>query len=486
MRNKYVAVDLGAESGRVMLGELSDSGIALTEIHRFPNLQIRIHHEKGETLHWDILRLWHEIKTGLAKVSHLADQIAGIGVDVWGVDFALLDANGALVGNPVCYRDARTQGMVDAVFAKLPREKIYAITGIQTMALNTLFQLASLSVGNKGAPSPQLEITRRILFLPDLFTYWLCGTMATEYTIASTSQMLDARTRRWSPEIFAAINLDPALFPPIDMPGKKLSVRGNVLPSANEKLAAARVPVIAVGSHDTASAVVAVPGDSAKGDWRYLSSGTWSLLGAEVDQPVRTEKAAAYNITNEGGVGGKIRLLKNISGLYLLQECRRDWAGRGQEFDYAMLTALAEKAGPQGTILDLDEPGFSTPGDMPAKIAAHCAKRGITAPGDPGQFTRVILESLAASYAKVRTMLEEITAKRFTPLHIVGGGSQNHLINHLAADATGLPVLAGPVEATALGNVLTQALTVGALSSLQDARTLVARSAGIRRFDPKR
>jgi len=231
--------------------------------------------------------------------------------------------------------------------------------------------------------------------------------------------------------------------------------------------------------------VVAVPGDSAKGDWLYLSSGTWSLLGAEVEQPVLTDKAAAYNITNEGGVGGKIRLLKNISGLYLLQECRRDWAGRGQEFDYASLTAMAEKAGPQGTLLDLDDPAFSSPGDMPQKIVVHCVKRGISAPRDPGQFTRVILESLAASYARVRGMLEEITGKTFSTLHIVGGGSQNHLLNQLAANAIGLPVLAGPVEATALGNVLTQALSTGALSSLQKARGLVAKSAGIKRFEPE-
>jgi rhamnulokinase len=402
-------------------------------------------------------------------------------VDVWGVDFALLDENGALLGNPVCYRDARTNGMVDAVFAKLSQQAIYGITGIQTMALNTLFQLASLSYGN----SPQLKCAKMILFLPDLLTYWLSGVMATEYTIASTSQMLDARTRRWSPEVFGALGVEMGLFPPLDMPGKKTSVRGTVLASANEKLAAAKVPVIAVGSHDTASAVVAVPADAGKGDWLFLSSGTWSLLGAEVDQPVLTEKAAEYNVTNEGGVGGKIRLLKNIAGLYLLQECRREWSRQGTAYDYATLTGMAEKAGPQGVILDLDDPVFSTPGEMPQKIAAHCRRRGLAVPGDAGQLTRVILESLAATYAKVRRMLEEITGKRFGTLHIVGGGSQNHLLNQLAADATGLPVLAGPVEATAMGNILTQAITTGALGSVGEARALVGRSAGIRRFEPR-
>jgi rhamnulokinase len=478
----YVAVDLGAESGRVMLGELSENGLKLTELHRFPNVQIKVPHTGGETLHWDILRLWHEIKTGLAKAADAAGEISGVGVDVWGVDFALLDETGALVGNPVCYRDPRTNGMVDAVFAKLSKEKIYSITGIQTMALNTLFQLASLSFGN----SPQLKAAKHILFLPDLLMYWLSGTMATEYTIASTSQMLDARTRTWSAQVFEAIGVDSGLFPPIDMPGRKTSVRGTVLASANEKLAAKKVPVIAVGSHDTASAIVAVPADMSKGDWLYLSSGTWSLLGAEVDQPVLTPKAAEYNITNEGGVGGKIRLLKNIAGLYLLQECRREWARQGTEYDYGTLTALAEKAGPQKVILDLEDPAFSTPGDMPNKIQAQLARRGLGAlPADAGVFARVILESLAASYSKVRGMLEEVTGKRFTALHIVGGGSQNNLLNQLAAKATGLPVFAGPVEATALGNILTQAISTGAIPSLQEARALVAKSAGIKRFEPQ-
>ena len=484
MAKKYIAIDLGAESGRVMVGGLSDAGIALTEVHRYPNLQIRVPHEQGETLHWDILRLWHEIKTGLAKAAaeHGTD-FAGVGVDVWGVDFALLDETGALVANPVCYRDPRTDGMVDAVFARLGKDHIYAATGIQTMALNTLFQLASLSL--KGGGSPQLKAARRILFLPDLLTYWLCGKMGTEYTIASTSQMLDARTRQWSPAVLAAIGIDPALFPPIDMPGERSSVRGGLLPSAAEKLAG--TPVVAVGSHDTASAVVAVPADEqAAGGWLYLSSGTWSLLGAEVDAPVLTEAAGRYNVTNEGGVGGKIRLLKNIAGLFLLQECRREWARQGTEYDYGTLTKLAEAASAHGTILDLDDPAFSTVGDMPNKIAAHCQRRGLRAPTSPGEFTRVILESLAATYAKVARMLEELTGRKYTRLHIVGGGSQNQLLNQLAADATGMTVLAGPVEATALGNIITQAVSTGALPSIAAGRALVAKSLAAKPFLPRK
>ncbi len=485
MSHKYIAIDFGAESGRVMLGELSDTGIALTEMHRFPNIQIKLTYEKGETLHWDILRLWHEVTTGLAKVAAANHQVEGVAVDVWGVDFALLDDTGALIGNPVCYRDPRTDGMVDAVFAKLPKEKIYGITGIQTMALNTLFQLAALSYKK----SPQLPRAKHILFLPDLFSYWLSGTMATDYTIASTAQMLDARTRAWSPEVLAAIGIDPNLFPPIQMPGERSSIRGTLLANANEKLAAqggGGVKVISVGSHDTASAVAAVPADEARGDWLYLSSGTWSLLGAEVDQPVLTAKAGEYNVTNEGGIGGKIRLLKNIAGLFLLQECRREWTRQGTEYDYATLTQMAEAAPAKLAVLDMNDPAFATTGDMPNKITAHCRRSNQKAPSTPGEFARVILESLAVSYAKVTRMLEEITSKKFKVLHIVGGGCQNNLLNQMAADATGMTVLAGPVEATALGNIMTQAVTTGALESIAAGRALVRRSVGVKTFEPRR
>jgi rhamnulokinase len=481
MSHKYLAVDLGAESGRVMLGELSEGGIALTELHRFPNVQIKLTHERGETMHWDILRLWHEIKTGLAKAAAENHAIEGVGVDVWGVDFALLDEAGALVGNPVCYRDPRTDGMVEAVFARLSQARIYGITGIQTMALNTLFQLAALALKK----SPQLPPAKHILFLPDLFSYWLSGKMGTEYTIASTSQMLDARSRAWSTEVLGAIGIDPALFPPIQMPGERASIRGTLLANANEKLAAQGVKVIAVGSHDTASAVAAVPADESRGDWLYLSSGTWSLLGAEVDQPVLTPKAVQYNVTNEGGIGGKIRLLKNIAGLFLLQECRREWARQGTEYDYAALTKLAEAAPCQLAILDMNDPAFATTGDMPNKIIAHCRRSNQKAPGTPGEFARVILESLGVSYAKVARMLEELTGRSFKALHIVGGGSQNNLLNQLAADATGMTVQAGPVEATALGNVMAQAITTGALDSMAAGRALVRRTASVKTFEPR-
>jgi rhamnulokinase len=484
MSHQYIAIDLGAESGRVMLGELSASGIALTEVHRFPNLQIKLPHGvdgEAETMHWDILRLWHEIKTGLAKIASDNHHVEGVAVDVWGVDFAFLDETAQLVGNPVCYRDPRTDGMVDAVFARLPKETIYAATGIQTMALNTLFQLAALSYKK----SPQLARAKHILFLPDLFSYWLSGKMGTEYTIASTSQMLDARSRAWSSEVLGAIGIDAGLFPPLQMPGERKSIRGTLLASANETLATQGVKVIAAGSHDTASAVAAVPADQTRGDWLYLSSGTWSLLGAEVDEPVLTAKAAEYNVTNEGGIGGKIRLLKNIAGLFLLQECRGEWARQGNEYDYATLTGLAEQAAPKMAVLDMNDPAFSTTGDMPNKILAHCRRTNQKCPATPGEFARVILESLAHSYAIVARMLEELTGKKFKTLHIVGGGSRNNLLDQLAADATGMTVLAGPVEATALGNILTQAVTLGHLDSLAAGRELVRRTASVKIFEPR-
>jgi sugar (pentulose or hexulose) kinase len=485
--NNYIAIDLGAESGRVMLGTLTEAGIALGEVHRFANLQLQVPTKNPNgSLHWDLLRLWHEIKVGLGKAAAACppDSVAGIGVDTWGVDFGLLDNGGNLLGNPVCYRDPRSIPLPEAVFRKISQQKIYSITGIQTMHFNTLFQLAALAFAN----SPQLAAASHVLFLPDLINYWLTGRMFTEYTIASTSQMLDAKTREFSPEILAALNISPALFPRLDMPAESGSIRGLVLPTASEQLAADKTPVIAVASHDTASAVAAVPADSSRGDgggWLYLSSGTWSLLGAEVDEPVLTEKAAGYNITNEGGIGGKIRLLKNIAGLWLLQECRREWLRQGNDLDYTSLTRLAAGAPAHLASLNVDDPVFAQPGNMPEKIAAQCRATGQKCPKTPGEFTRVILESLAGTYAKVARMLEEVTGKKFKTLHIVGGGSQNDLLNQLAANATGMTVLAGPVEATALGNILAQAITTRALPNLAAGRALIAKSVNLRTFTPQ-
>ncbi len=470
----YIAVDLGATSGRVIVGSVDEQRIALKEVHRFPNNPVRL----GAALHWDILRLWDDIQAGIGKAT-AAYPISGIAVDTWGVDFGLLADDGTLLGNPHCYRDARTEGMPQKVFAKLSREKIFSIAGNQTMELNTLFQVAALRQNN----SAELRLAKTLLFIPDLIAYWLTGEKRNEYTIASTSQMLDARQRTWSSEILTAIGVSPEIFPPMIFPGSAQSIIGKVQPAVGNPINATDIPVIAVGSHDTASAVAAVPGQG--DDWLYLSSGTWSLLGALLDQPVLTKRAAEFNVTNEGGVGGKIRLLKNISGLWLLEECKRAWAAGGQDYDHTALVRMARQAPAGIAVLDPDDPPFSTPGDMPAKIEAYCQRTGQRTPQSPGEFTRIILESLAIRYATTRDMIEELTGQRYRRLHIVGGGSQNDLLNQLAADATGMTVHAGPVEATALGNITMQALTMGQLASQEAAGELIARSVELKAFEPK-
>jgi rhamnulokinase len=465
---RYIAVDLGAESGRVIVAALGSGGVILHEVHRFSNGGIKA----GKTLYWDILRLWSEIQIGISRAIADHSSISGIGVDTWGVDFGLLDQNGELIGNPVHYRDARTTGMPDKFFSRIPREKVYNITGIQTMSLNTLFQLLALA-----QTSPQvLDRARHLLFTPDLFVYWLTGQICNEYTIASTSQMLDAQQRKWSSELLAAIPLMPSLLSSPIMPGVSCgTVSADIGQSAG-------IPVMAVGSHDTASAVAAVPAQSE--NWLFLSSGTWSLLGTEVDRPVLSPRALEYELTNEGGVGGKILLLKNIAGLWLLQECRRAWARQGKEFEYRTLVQLAREEPIHTALLDIDDPAMLAPGDMPLKIVEQCSRTGQKVPDTPGRFTRVILETLAVTYARVHAMLSEVTSRRFTHLHIVGGGSQNELLNQMAADATGLEVLAGPVEATAIGNVLAQAIAARQIDSLAQGRELVAKTAQLRRYFP--
>ncbi len=466
-KRSYIAIDLGAESGRVMLGTLSDAGIELQEMHRFPNISVKVHN----TLHWDILRLWHEIQEGIIKARKQAGDagIAAIGVDTWGVDFGLLNEAGELIGNPVCYRDARTNGMIEEVYQRIEKARAYSITGIQTMYFNTLFQLASLSLKN----SPMLKQARHLLYVPDLLAYWLTGKMANEYTIASTGQLLDAKNRQYSTEMLKAIGVSPEIFPKLIMPGQTLGTGIGV---------AEGIPVVAVGSHDTASAVAGVPAQG-KG-WLYLSSGTWSLLGAELDQPVLTDIAAKYDVTNEGGVGGTIRLLKNITGMWLLQECRRQWIREGTTYDYATLDNMAKAAPSQTAIIDPNDPVFASPGDMPNKIADFCKRTGQPVPADVGTTCRIIQESLAVMYAKVAGMLSEISGQKFDRLHIVGGGSRNDMTNQAFADATGMTVYAGPIEATALGNIAMQAIGTGQLKDLAEARALIARTAQLRTFKP--
>ncbi len=465
----YLAFDLGAESGRAILGTLAGGRLEIEELHRFPNTPVRIF----EALYWDTLRLWHEILHGLALAGR--DRylhLDGIGIDTWGVDFALLGADGALADNPRHYRDARTNGVMEKVFSVVPRAEVFRQTGIQFMQLNSLYQLYAL----KLADSPALAAAQKLLFMPDLFNYWLTGVARAEESIASTSQFYDPLRRTWAASLLNRLGLPVSILPEIVPPGTRL---GNLLDSVAGPAGLARVPVYATGCHDTASAVAAVPAEGA--NWCYISSGTWSLMGAELDRPVIDDRVLAENLTNEIGVAGKVRFLKNIAGLWLLQECRRAWDLEGQHFTYEELVKQAAETGPARSTIDPD--AFLEPGDMPRKIAAYCRAHGQDPPRTPGEFTRAILESLARRYRQVLESLESLSGRRFDVIHIVGGGSRNQLLNRLVAQATGRTVIAGPSEATAIGNVLVQAIGAGELSGLEEARAVVRRSCEVLRYE---
>ncbi|MGC9971461.1 MAG: rhamnulokinase family protein [Bryobacteraceae bacterium] len=461
MKN-YLAVDLGAESGRVMLGTISGNSLQLEELHRFPNTPVRL----PTGLYWDAFRLFHEIQQGLTVAGRERKlAVDGIGVDTWGVDFGLLGLDGALVDNPRHYRDARNNGMLERTLAVVPREEVFAHTGIQFMQLNSLYQLYAA----KLAASPALEVAERLLFMPDLFNYWLSGAQVSELSIASTSQFYNPREKRWATELFAKLGLPQRILADIVPPGTLL---GALLPHVAEATGLGAAPVYATCGHDTASAVAAVP--AAGDDWVYISSGTWSLMGVELDAPVINEGSLALNFTNEIGVNGSVRFLKNIAGLWLLQECRRAWALEGREYGYAELAEMASQAPPFSAVIDPD--AFLEPGGMPEKIAAFCRSHGQAVPEGPAQMSRTILESLALRYRQVLESLESLLGRELKVIHIVGGGSRNQVLNQFVADATGRTVVAGPSEATALGNVLVQAIGSGEFTGLAEARQLIARS----------
>ena len=467
----YLAFDLGAESGRAMLGTLDAGRLAVEELHRFPNTPVRVF----DALYWDTLRLWHEIQRGLAiagRERHLS--LDGIGIDTWGVDFALLGTDGALADNPRHYRDARTNGVHEKVFDIVPRAEVFNQTGIQFMQINSLYQFYAL----KLARSPALACARTLLFMPDLLNYWLTGVARAEVTIASTSQFYDPRRKTWSVDLLERLGLPVNILPEIVAPGTRL---GPLLAPVAEAAGLGAVPVYATGCHDTASAVAAVPATGS--NWCYISSGTWSLMGAELDEPIINENVLAENLTNEIGAAGKVRFLKNIAGLWLLQECRRAWAIQGIEYSYDELVRLAATAEPFRAVIDPD--AFLEPGDMPRKITEHCRGTGQTPPETPAEFARTILESLARRYREVLDSLETLSGRRFDVIHIVGGGSRNALLNQFVADATGRTVIAGPSEATAIGNVLIQAIGAGDLSGLAEARAVVRRSFPVETYHPQ-
>ena len=471
---KFLAFDFGASSGRAMLATFDGEKITLEEKHRFSNDPVDI----NGSLHWDVLRLFFEIKQGILKCANSGDRdIDCIGIDTWGVDYGLLDANDKLLGNPYHYRDTRTDGMYDKAFAVVPKEEIYAETGIAFNWFNTLFQLLSAKLSKDVA----LENAKTMLFMPDLFNYFLTGEKKVEYTIASTSQMFDSRTHTWAKDLLKKFDIPTDIFPEMVYPGQ---VVGTVKPELAEELGIAEVPVIAVASHDTGSAVASVPVVDEK-DFIYISSGTWSLMGVELDSPNVSEDALNYNYTNEGGVNKTIRFLKNIMGLWLIQESRRQWDREGELLSFDELEKQANEATPFASLIDPDYPAFQTPGNMPRRIREYCEKTGQKVPETKGEIVRCIAESLAFKYRQTIEGMEDVNGKKYNSVHIVGGGIKDKMICRFTANATKRVVEAGPVEATSIGNVLVQAMAVGAISDLNEGRKVVKNSFDIARYEPE-
>jgi rhamnulokinase len=468
MSEGYLAVDLGAESGRVVLGRFDGGRVSLEEVHRFSNTAVKL----PDGLHWDVLRILSEVKDGLAKAMR-QEKIEGIGIDSWGVDFGLLDGEGALVSNPYHHRDARTEGMMEKAFGLVPKEEIYQTTGIQFLPINTLYQLLAM----RG--SPLLGAAETMLLIPDLMNYWLTGEKVCEYTNATTTQLLHLGEGGWAGDLFEGMDLPSRILAPIVQPATEL---GPLLPEVAEEVGAG-TPVFAVASHDTASAVVAVP--AVGEDFAYISSGTWSLVGVELSGPVVTEEGLRANFTNEGGFGSKTRLLKNVMGLWLLQECRRQWAREGNEYSYEQLARLAEDTPPTGPLFDPDHPAFLAPGDMASRIRSYCKETGQGPPVEPAAVVRCVFESLALKYRHAIEQAESLAGRAIGTVNVVGGGSQNSLLCQLTADATRRPVLAGPVEATALGNLMVQAYARGHLTSLEEIREAVRRSVEVQEYEPQ-
>ena len=470
---KHIAVDLGAESGRIIVGDVGKIEV----VHRFPNLPVRV----GGSLYWDLLGGFAEIKRGLKEAfARYPGEIASLGVDTWGVDFALLDREGELVGNPYHYRDARTDGIPEEVFRLISKRELYGITGAQIMQINTIYQLYAFSRAH-----PELyRAAAHLLHTPDLFNYWLTGVMRNEYSIATTSQLFDPARKTWAADLIRRLGLEPAHFGEIVMPG---TVLGPLSPEVAQEVGSDRdVLVVVPGCHDTASAVAAVP--TAGSDYAYLSSGTWSLLGIEAPTPIITDTSFSYNFTNEGSADGGIRFLKNIMGLWIVQECKRAWDAEGREWSYAELTRMAEEHGPAGFSIDPDDPRYFKPGiagdTMPERLKGSCRERRERLPESPAEMVRGVLESLAATYKRTVGMIEEISGRRVSELAIIGGGSQNGLLCRLAAGALGIPVSAGPVEATAIGNIMLQQIALGEIASIEAGRRLVRDSYDVQRFQP--
>ncbi|HUW09436.1 MAG TPA: rhamnulokinase family protein [Anaerolineae bacterium] len=468
----FLAFDLGASSGRAVVGRFDGRRLRLEEVHRFPNGPVRL----LDSLYWNVLGIFEEIKTGLAKCARsYGTSIAGLGLDTWGVDYGLLDARDELLGNPYHYRDSRTDGMMEEAFRRVPREEIFERTGIQFLQLNSLYQLLAMAVQE----SPQLDAARTFLNMPDLFNFWLTGRKASEFTIATTSQCYDPRAGDWAWSMLEKMGLPTRIFGEVVPPG---SLLGPLHPALAEETGAGPVPVIASAGHDTAAAVAAVPASSH--DHVYISSGTWSILGVEVDAPLITEQSLAHNFTNEGGVENTLRLMKNIVALWIVQECRREWTLGGEEHSWDDLTGMAAEAQPLHSLVNPGDRRFLPPGDMVRKIQSFCAETAQPVPTSKGAIVRCVLESLALTYRQVLEQLETVLGREHRSIHIIGGGSRNRLLNQFTADAIGRPVVAGPSEAASIGNILMQALAVGHIGSLEEGRDLVRRSFDVTTFEP--
>lgn len=468
----FIAFDFGAESGRAMLAAFDGERITLQEAHRFANVPVRVR----DSLHWDALRLFDEIKRGLMHIAQEHSDIAGVGLDTWGVDFALLGRDDELLGNPFHYRDERTIGIMDAVFERVPRETVFEHTGIQFMEINTLYQLFAMKLQN----APALEYAMTFLMMPDLFNFWLTGEKQCEFTDATTTQFYNPRTQNWAFDLLNALDLSTQMFPTLIVPG---TVLGALDARVAYQVGLQNVKVVAPACHDTGSAVAAVPAQNDAHAW--ISSGTWSVLGANVQAPVINADSLKFNFTNEGGVDNTFRLSKNLAGLWIVQECRRAWRNGGQEFSYADLVALAASAPPFRSLIDPDDNLFLRPGDMPARIAEYCAQTKQPLPQGPGAVIRCALEGLALKYRMQLERLEMLLGKKLDVVHIIGGGTQNKLLSQFTANATGKHVITGPIEATALGNVLLQMRALDYISSLEQGRQIIRQSFDVQTFEPQ-
>lgn len=472
-RHSFLAFDLGAESGRTVLGSLDQGRLRLQTLNRFPNGMLEV----LDHWHWNIFRLFEEMKKGMSGcVLEAGIQPESLAIDTWGVDFGLLAADGSILGLPFSYRDPRTSGAVEEFCKVIPRERVYQLTGIQFLQFNTLFQLYAM----KREASPLLEAASDLLFIPDIFDYIMTGTKKTEFTFATTSQLFNPIKGGWEEELFEAMGVSLSLMQAVIPPG---TVVGRLNENICSDTGLNPVPVVAVASHDTGSAVAAVPAEGQ--DWAYISSGTWSLIGIVVENPILSDKTLHLNFTNEGGLGGTFRFLKNITGLWLLQECRRTWSA-DREVGYEELTSAARSAQPFAAFIDPDWSGFLKPLDMPEAIRTFCGKTRQRAPVGRAEFVRCILESLALKYRQVLGQIQEVAPRPVGRIHIIGGGARNRLLCQFTANATGLPVVAGPIEATAAGNILVQALCLGYVRTPTEIREIVSESFDLDRYEPEK